>query len=29
LVGILHTCLERNQLYEEHLAWGHLTGIAA
>jgi Transposase/Transposase IS116/IS110/IS902 family len=28
-VGILHTCLERHQLYNEHLAWGHLTTIAA
>ncbi len=32
LVGLVRcpiTCLERNQLYDEHLAWGHLTGIAA
>lgn len=28
-VGILHTCLERTELYNEHLAWGHLTAIAA
>jgi Transposase/Transposase IS116/IS110/IS902 family len=23
-VGILHTCLERSVVYDEHLAWGHL-----
>jgi Transposase/Transposase IS116/IS110/IS902 family len=28
-VGILHTCLERNERYNEHLAWSHLTGAAA
>jgi Transposase/Transposase IS116/IS110/IS902 family len=28
-VGILHTCLDRNQPYDEHLAWGHLTTTAA
>jgi hypothetical protein len=28
-VGILHTCLDRNELYDEHLAWGHLTHAAA
>jgi len=28
-VGILHTCLEHNHLYDEHLAWSHLTAIAA
>jgi hypothetical protein len=28
-VGILHTCLERNEPYDEHLAWGHLTDLAA
>lgn len=28
-VGILHTCLERNELYDEHLAWGHLETNAA
>ena len=24
-VGILHTCLDRNQPYDEQRAWGHLT----
>jgi hypothetical protein len=28
-VGILHTCLDRHELYDEHLAWGHLTTVAA
>lgn len=28
-VGILLTCLERNERYDEHLAWRHLTTIAA
>jgi len=28
-VGILHTCLDRNELYNERLAWGHLTELAA
>jgi hypothetical protein len=28
-VGILHTCLEREELYDEHLAWGHLAVTAA
>lgn len=28
-VGILHTCLDRNQLYDEHQAWSHLTHAAA
>ena len=27
-VGILHTCLERREHYDEHHAWGHLTCIA-
>jgi Transposase/Transposase IS116/IS110/IS902 family len=27
-VGILHTCLERNELYNEHRAWGHLAAPA-
>jgi Transposase/Transposase IS116/IS110/IS902 family len=28
-VGILHTCLERGILYDEHLAWSHLQPAAA
>lgn len=28
-VGILHTCLERNELYDDGRAWGHLEPIAA
>jgi hypothetical protein len=28
-VGILHTCLQRNQPYNEQRAWGHLTTAAA
>jgi hypothetical protein len=28
-VGILHTCLDRGVLYDEHLAWGHLYPAAA
>jgi hypothetical protein len=28
-VGILHTCLDRGLLYDEHLAWGHLQPAAA
>ncbi len=28
-VGILHTCLERQLAYDEHLAWGHLDQLAA
>lgn len=28
-VGILHTCLDRNDLYNEHLAWAHLADHAA
>jgi len=28
-VGILHTCLERGVLYEEHTAWDHITTAAA
>ena len=28
-VGILHTCLERNERYDEHLAWGHHLTTAA
>jgi transposase len=28
-VGILHTCLERGALYDEHLAWSHLQPTAA
>lgn len=27
-VGILHICLDRNDLYDEQLAWGHLTAAA-
>jgi hypothetical protein len=27
-VGILHTCLERNEFYDEQRAWGHLTAAA-
>jgi hypothetical protein len=29
LVGILHGCLTHRTLYDEHLAWGHRTDIAA
>jgi transposase len=28
-VGILHTCLERDVVYDEHLAWSHLQPTAA
>jgi len=28
-VGILHTCLDRDLLYDEHLAWNHLQPTAA
>jgi hypothetical protein len=28
-VGILHTCLERGELYDESLAWPHITEKAA
>ena len=28
-VGILHTCLERNEPYDEHRAWGHLETLAS
>jgi Transposase IS116/IS110/IS902 family len=28
-VGILHTCLERDVLYDERLAWNHLQPTAA
>src|SRR5690606_16971993 len=28
-VGILHACLERHQLYDEHLAWSHRAATAA
>ena len=28
-VGILHTCLQRNEPYNEQRAWGHLTTAAA
>jgi hypothetical protein len=28
-VGILHTCLDRGVLYDEHLAWTHLQPTAA
>lgn len=28
-VGILHTCLDRGVLYDEHLAWNHLQPTAA
>jgi hypothetical protein len=28
-VGILHTCLERNELYDEQRAWGHHMTAAA
>ncbi len=28
-VGILHTCLQRSQLYDETAAWGHLQATAA
>jgi transposase len=27
--GILHTCLQRSQLYDEHTAWNHLKTAAA
>ena len=27
-VGILHTCLERHELYDEDRAWGHLAAAA-
>jgi len=29
MVGILHTCLERGIVYDEHLAWSHLQPTAA
>lgn len=29
LVGIFHGCLQHGTLYDEHLAWGHRTTIAA
>jgi transposase len=29
LVGILHGCLRHGVLYDEHIAWGHRTHIAA
>jgi len=28
-VRILHTCLERGVLYDEHTAWSHITAVAA
>jgi hypothetical protein len=28
-VGIMHTCLERGEPYDEHRAWGHLMAVAA
>ena len=28
-VGILHTCLDRQTAYDEDLAWGHLSQLAA
>jgi hypothetical protein len=28
-VGILHTCLDRGVIYDEHLAWSHLQPTAA
>jgi hypothetical protein len=28
-VGILHTCLDRGLLYDEHLAWNHPQPAAA
>ena len=28
-VGILHTCLDRDLPYDEHLAWNHLQPAAA
>jgi hypothetical protein len=28
-VGILHTCLDRDVIYDEHLAWSHLQPTAA
>jgi transposase len=27
--GILHTCLDRQQLYDENIAWTHCRAIAA
>jgi transposase len=29
LVGLLHGCLSHGTLYDEHIAWGHRTEIAA
>ena len=29
LVGILHGCLRHQSIYDEHLAWGHRTQLAA
>jgi hypothetical protein len=29
LVGILHGCLRTHTTYNEHLAWGHRSSIAA
>jgi hypothetical protein len=29
LVGILHGCLRHDTLYDEHIAWGHRTQLAA
>jgi transposase len=29
LVGILHGCLTHGTLYDEHIAWGHRTEVAA
>lgn len=29
LVGILHGCLSHGTVYDEHLAWGHRSQVAA